>query len=404
MTLKLLIGIPLHSKPEHTITNLILFYENRMILKKLDIKVNIFVSCDNNFHSFINLFQKLNIKDSYYLKFDYAFKKKTSMVDNWNNALNKNTKFDYCYLLHDDDLIDEYYFFNNILKELKKALPNILSFNAILRKDNNILGLQRKPHRTELHTGKEYFNITDNSCFPAPSQTIFKMPYENKVNVYSDLQNWCPETKLYIDIMTNKDSTFLKLNYIGVTRLLHPEQVSHKTLWKGVADLMVLGGISKYSQIVKTFLKNERNNLVDMINDYFDNIFFEIDFYQKDRFNNIINFIIRNNTIRSCFLKKLSAFIISKITVSSQKEILISKIYEIIKSSNNIFFKEKVIRILELSVSQVYQKIFNRGIYDFEILKDLDNKFRNRMYSKKYILERFLSIELFCLKFPSDAK
>lgn len=386
MTIKLLIGIPLHSHHETTIKNVKYFINNKNLLYKLGIDVQILISCDWDHSDISHQLKKLNYKNCDKLKLDYVIRDATSMVDNWNSALKLFDIHDYCYLLHDDDLINEEPFFQNILPALVHYQPSILNFNALLDKCKDKKILQRKIDSLKITDNKEYFNFPCKGLFPAPSQTIFATQKISKLLIYTSDLYWCPEVKLYIDIMSHNNAKMITHPGIGVIRKIHTGQVSYNTLWKGSADLMVLGGKDKYFLFIKKYLHNlgQYENIID----YFDHIFLTEDFYQKDNFNKILSFASRYEIVRYCFLTCLSNYIRKAIQTVSVQDVMILKIYSICCETKSIFLKEKIIRTVEQAINYNKEKFINRRTFDYEFLKNLDAKFKNEMYSKDYIQKR----------------
>jgi len=388
--MKLLIGIPLHNNVSSTIKNLTVFLDNHYFLKKLNINVHVYISCDNNLLDLKVIYERFVNKVFDNIKIDLIENKSNEMVDNWNSALHLFKSHDYCYLLHDDDLINANCFFNELLPVLVKVQPNILAFNSYLTYEENNLKLQKIIEYSELLSSKEYFENLGKRSFPAPSQTIFKLPFNYGKNVYTNLQKWCPETKLYLDIMKNSKSKFLMHKMPGVYRGIHKNQVSNNTMWKGAVDLAVMGGMETYVNEVESYFDN--TNILNDLDYYFQSMFKNDDFYQKDNFKYIMKFISKNNKFRFLFLNNLSLFISSEFQKNTNHHHLINKISFILSNTFSKFFCEKIIRTMELTVIQIKQKTINRNVYDYEEIKQIDAEFQESIYSSEYISSRLLSI------------
>lgn len=388
MTKTLLIGIPLHSNPKITIKNIELFREFKSILIDLNIRIDVCVSCDSDILGIQEIFKKYTTSRIQNIKVSMSQKQSTSMVDNWSNALKKFKNYDFCYLLHDDDLINGGDFFGKILPLLIQKQPDILAFNSYLDNGIDQKHLQQNINDFIYYNSNDY--ICNKSTLPAPSQTIFRPPEDYHNTIYSDLLCWCPETKLYLDIMKKPESRFIFHSSPGVIRGISKNQVSYGTTFKGAADLAVLGGFKDYFNSVSQYFSDMKN--FTELDKYFGTIFFDNVVYQKDNLHYILKFVSKNHFARYSFLKNLSLFSILELKKDIKSELLISRVHTIISNANSYFFREKIVRIIELCLMQLNKTSKTRMAYDYEILKRIDSEYLDAKYSKNYISDRIVAM------------
>ena len=268
---------------------------NRILFQQLGVGVGLNVSSDTKRSSSdLKLFHEI-AEDSAHLQYKIVSKKPSGMVDNWNGALSCFNEFDYCYLLHDDDSLTDN-FFKNVLVNLLRYKPSMLQVNSSLDFGHGKVSSKTPNRYSRVVTGKEYLEHISKDSFPAPSEAIFKSPPPSAKNIYTNLMGWCPEVKLYLDTMAEKEATYVGLSSIAVVRGISEGQVSHNTEWKGAVDSAVLGGVAGYGQyMTQLFTEVEAMNRLDQ---YFQLYFGSCESYQRENLNLILDFVSKNHLLR----------------------------------------------------------------------------------------------------------